>query len=549
MGAMRAATDQTTSAADDGFRGRIEQWAVPALWALALMVLASHAYLQRFFLHDDALISLRFARNFVKSGALEWNLGERVEGYTNFLHILFSSALMALGVEAVASIRIVNAVFALALFAGCWHIVAQFATGEDGRLSRTLSAVLCIMTVPVTVWVWGGLEAVMAAALLTLGIGSLLPLARDDGRGQARPLLAGVLVAGAIMTRPDCVVAAGAAMVALLFLGARPIEVRIKPLALAGLVVGGLVLAHVAWRYSYYGDLLPNTFYAKVGVPLGLRLQNGGPYLLGALISVPVLWLASLVMIVSAYMGRATTAMWTLCAAMLAHAAYVVWAGGDHMPAARLFVPIMGLAAVLVALGVQAQPVGARLTLTGVCIGLALYGAVSTRVQEKDGAAFVGTIVGRHLEKTELPGTLVALTTAGSTPYAAPSLRFVDTLGLVDRAIAQRKPLPMLSLNQRVPGHAKGWGAYVLVRQPEIVILGMAYGTDVSTPWSLTDVELMRSDEFHRCYQREIFLLPYSEAEAREMKGFENPIKLTIYRRSCPVTAPRIAIGGFTMPQ
>jgi len=46
---------------------------------------------ERYFsLHDDAMISMRYARNLVSGEGLVWNPGgERVEGYTNPLWVLF----------------------------------------------------------------------------------------------------------------------------------------------------------------------------------------------------------------------------------------------------------------------------------------------------------------------------------------------------------------------------------------------------------------------------------------------------------------------------
>ena len=43
------------------------------LLAAALGVFLSQLYMQRFFLHDDALISLRFARSFVGTGAFAYS--------------------------------------------------------------------------------------------------------------------------------------------------------------------------------------------------------------------------------------------------------------------------------------------------------------------------------------------------------------------------------------------------------------------------------------------------------------------------------------------
>ena len=48
--------------------------------ALALLVFGWLLWSNRLFFHDDAYISLRYARNLAEHGELAWNLGERVEG-------------------------------------------------------------------------------------------------------------------------------------------------------------------------------------------------------------------------------------------------------------------------------------------------------------------------------------------------------------------------------------------------------------------------------------------------------------------------------------
>ena len=41
-----------------------------------------------YFLFDDAMISMRYAYNLANGNGLVWNVGERVEGYSNFLWVL-----------------------------------------------------------------------------------------------------------------------------------------------------------------------------------------------------------------------------------------------------------------------------------------------------------------------------------------------------------------------------------------------------------------------------------------------------------------------------
>jgi hypothetical protein len=50
-----------------------------------------------FWLFDDAMISMRYARNLADGHGLVWNAGERVEGYSNFLWTLVMAAVHGLG--------------------------------------------------------------------------------------------------------------------------------------------------------------------------------------------------------------------------------------------------------------------------------------------------------------------------------------------------------------------------------------------------------------------------------------------------------------------
>ena len=51
-----------------------------------------------FSLRDDAMVSMRYARNLALGHGLTWNAGgEAVEGYTNFLWTLWMAAIHLLG--------------------------------------------------------------------------------------------------------------------------------------------------------------------------------------------------------------------------------------------------------------------------------------------------------------------------------------------------------------------------------------------------------------------------------------------------------------------
>ena len=64
---------------------------------LAMAILVFHAG-QYWFVTDDAFISFVYSRNFAEHGQLAFNLGDPVEGYTNFLWTLLLGVLMVVGI-------------------------------------------------------------------------------------------------------------------------------------------------------------------------------------------------------------------------------------------------------------------------------------------------------------------------------------------------------------------------------------------------------------------------------------------------------------------
>ena len=119
----------------------------------------------------------------------------------------------------------------------------------------------------------------------------------------------------------------------------------------------------------------------------------------------------------------------------------------------------------------------------------------------RNATAFVGAAVGEYMTEHWRPGALVALNTAGSTPYRAPGFRYIDMLGLNDSHIAKRTDVPMRLIGQRLPGHAKGDGGYVLDQAPDYIILGPASGVPVAHPWFLSDLEIGEDPRFRAQYR------------------------------------------------
>ncbi len=469
-------------------------------------VAAAGIHANRGFYHDDAYISLRYARNLVAGHGLVWNPGERVEGYSDFLFTLLAAALGAARVNLVTASRVINASAFAALAMFLWFQGAKLAGGN--LLQRPLGAIAFIMVLasfPMIAWVFGGLEGPLFTALSVSGIW----LFRSSiGRTHATRtlVLSGVLLGLACMTRMDGLLFAGVSAV-FLVLEQGPVQSRFTRLGVFLTALAAVLLPYHIWRYSYYGSPLPNTFWVKAAGFSWIRIRWGLRYVLSSATVPPFTFLLAGAALFFAASRRALDRSAAYLLAILAsYASFIVYVGGCQMPAYRLTLPLIPVAALLLAALLARS--GPRLATPVRCAVVACI-VLLLALQTQDGrvnprrtnpAAFVGTIVGKYIDANWPPGALVALHTAGSTPFYAGDLRFIDMLGLNDAHIARRvitsRELPW----QKVPGHLKGDGAYVLSRKPDYIILGPAEGTTIETPWFLSGLEMSRDPRFEANY-------------------------------------------------
>ncbi|MEM6705903.1 MAG: hypothetical protein AAF690_24520 [Acidobacteriota bacterium] len=514
---------------------------VHAMVATGLGLLLWNLYRLRFFVHDDAYISLRYARHLVDQGDLSWNLGERVEGYTNFLHLLLVAVGIKIGVEPVAAARLVNAIALAALF-GC---LARGVVSLTARAPvQALATLLSLSSYALVVWTYGALEPVMTAALLAAALLGCLRCAREA------PLLTatwtGLAFGAAYLTRPDALIQGVAAGLTLLLVARREERPASLPqrfrlgvcLALAPWAVVG---CHVAWRIGYYGETMPNTYHAKVGMPASVRFTSLWQYLPESFLWLPVLAAALALGLWQLRKGaRQRPELWLCGAMLLAHVAYVVWSGGDHMPAARVLLPAFAPALFLVVISLDEMSERARHAAVPLTAFVGVLLALAGPTLKEDPPAYIGKITGAYMRDHWPAGSLVALSSAGATPYVAEDLVFLDMLGLSDRAIGKRPDVPMRLPRQRWPGHGKGDGRYVLDRQPDFIVLGIAEGLPRTRPWFLSDLELSELPEFEACYGIQRRQIPYEVPEAQR-QGVINPLNFFYYERTCPRTVPRSA--------
>lgn len=311
--------------------------------ALVLAVLAHqfpHWWGQRW-VQDDAYVSFRYARNWVRGDGLVYNRGERVEGYTNFLWTALAAVPLAAGADdplpfmhrLSAGLWVASFALLLALGVGLW---------AEGLWAGPLLALPLAFHWSYNLWFVSGMET----PLVTFStIAAVSAVALDPGRHRWAPFAASLSAVALMLTRPDGVVVFAALLLAVVVLdGAR---IRREGDWRAGALAPALPLLllfapYQLWRLWYYGALLPNTYYAKAAY---LPFWRRGVHFVAFYAWIYRLWPFLPVLVAGTGVGRTPLARRFLCAALLATVAvllYVARLGGDFMEW-RFLAPISGV--------------------------------------------------------------------------------------------------------------------------------------------------------------------------------------------------------------
>lgn len=305
-------------------------WSLRAVWAFTI---------------DDAGISYAYAKHLAEGqGPVAVVGGPWVEGYSNPLWVFLLVPLHALGLDLPVAGKWLGAtLFALGLGAG--SALISLVAGRRwwafgaAEMSFVIASALCL---ELAVWVPAGLENALFGALLL----ALLLLDARESQTPTAFASSGLVAFALAITRPEG--ALYAAPLVLIKLGralARREPMR-QALTATTLFVLLFLLYH-AGHYLVFGQLVPNTYWAK---PPGKTWTRGLEYLGTTLRESGLLYALPLALI--GLYGKPRLKLlvgWTALAGVM----FVVYSGGDWMPNGRflsLFAPAL---LVLAALGLE----------------------------------------------------------------------------------------------------------------------------------------------------------------------------------------------------
>ena len=412
-----------------------------------LILLVALAWPRRWY-NDDTFITFRYAAHLAAGHGIVWNTVEpvRVEGSTSPGWMLLNAGAIAAGLDPVVVSHLAGLIAALAGLA----LVAR--SGErDLGLPAWLAVSAALSLALGRQWVIWGVSAMETTAAAVVALAATVRMAREvedtvSAGPCRRPWVSGLLFFSATLLRPEIPLlhlAAG------LGLGAvRRSSAAVRAIVFSGTshaaLLGGLVL----FRLAYFGQPLPNTFYAKVG---GLQPVEGMRYLGQFLVQTHAwLWLP---LVVAGVLGfaRCRPLAAALAGQVVALTGWIVAIGGDAWEF-RFFVPLLPALALLSAAGIDAIASRIPLRRTALAAVLAAVLALSqaaTLARPFRNFGAVGSAADMRAQADEMlrqgralapylsPADRIAIGWAGALPYVTGAWH-LDVWGLNDPEIATR---------------------------------------------------------------------------------------------------------------
>lgn len=278
---------------------------------------------ERYFsLFDDAMISMRYAKHLAAGHGLVWNVGQgRVEGFTNLLWTLYMALLHLLPVALSKTsllVQISSAIFLL-LNLVVVRKLAGLVSGGSGFV-KFGAVFVTAFYLPLNGWSLQGMEV----GLLALVVSLTVLRAAQSLRANTFSFWPYLLLAIGMFVRPDMAVSF---LAVLGFMAVVDGNRRRSHLVWGLLLFAGAAIGQTLFRLSYYGEVLPNSYYLKLaGYPFIFRLTRG-LYVTFVFIW-RMNWVFFLVPFVLLLKRRSRSAM-LLLTVFLAQLAYSIYVGGD----------------------------------------------------------------------------------------------------------------------------------------------------------------------------------------------------------------------------
>jgi arabinofuranosyltransferase len=478
------------------------------------------------FIQDDSFISYRYAKNLINGHGLVFNPGERVEGYTNFLWIILLSLFARAGLDMLVVSRVLGVAFgAISLFM-VYKISSLFFPKKDW-IFAFFTPLLLVFNSALAYWSISGMETSLFLMLVLLTIYLYF-------HDQRLVVLFCVL---ATLTRPEGVLVFAIILFHKLFIKK---DGLINCLSyLGGFIL--LLLPFLIFKIFYYGEILPNTFYAKTGFGWEY-IQSGLDYfwlflkhygLWGILYLLPIVFYKS--------WGQKFKLLFLFTCV---YTLYVILIGGDALKVHRFFLPVMPWLFLFLSMGLGKLAhlliwQKARFAVTGlyvVFIAAVFFVLPKSYIREaktaENGLLIKMRFWAETLNRHYGANFTIAASTIGALSYYTDA-RVIDMIGLTDKYIP-RHP-------EQVPGIISGWRErkfntqYLLSQDPDFILFSTG-----RKPTAPAEKALFLNSKFRQGYYLAYFIYQGSHHSIFRRKDkytkrnevFEDPQFVNLYQEA-----------------
>jgi hypothetical protein len=489
---------------------------------------------------EDSFIGFRYAKNIAEGNGLLWNIGESpVEGYTNFLWIIFCSVAILAGTNLLVFVQVAGIALSIIILIYIFNICSRLL--ELDSYSSLIACAFLALAGPFATWATSGMETNLFTLLVVASCYHEISYWKSRHKGSLIFSFSFCFLAA--LTRPEGL----GIFILLLSLHSYRALVEKQSKEIINYAVLALLIfvipfsIYFIWRISYYGYLFPLTYYAKTGGGI-LRWVRGAKYFWFFIIHflIPLAPLLIYLFWVKRDKLKRTNLFshsrfnsiivskrygLILCGVIcLGYSSYIVLIGGDYMAMYRFFVPILPFIYILIAATyfqlVNVSGISKKrnyLIFTLIVISLAGTFLQSTPLEKYiftkpsiTHGQFQGINFERwHTNRLTLIGKFfsnykcstdesIATDAIGAVSYYS-GLTIYSIHGLVDPKIAR---MDSKDLGKGFPGHEKSDLLYTLSKKPTYFMFSRELTTEQGTfPIYSEEVNKILQDEYKLVYK------------------------------------------------
>jgi arabinofuranosyltransferase len=497
--------------------GNLRWLAICGLLAMLAVYLA-HVWHFRHYVNDDAYITFRYSRFVAMGRGPYFNVGERVEGYSNLLLMLLMVPVIAVGGAGAAlwGAKLIGGVCGALSLVAAFALCVRLQRDEADRVPSWIAGVLAAGVIAVSpsyaLNSVSGLETTLFGLCITGGV-LLGTISAQEDRWRG----AGLAFACGVLSRPEgpLVFAVWWSAQAVSAILSRSVRWIRSHLVADAVIVTAVFAAQVVFRrIAYDGEWLPNTYFAKAG---GFWTIGAWEYIRDGIVTPFGGTIAVVIGCVGCFLCRRSHRWMVPAAATLLGCVLLPFiTGTDWMPGQRLLMPYLPLAAVLLATGWcrVAATLLKRPAWVGPSLALLLLPVLWITQAPARATFFNDSSVrarGYEAGHTALanwlrsgvarPGDTIALMDTGIIGYVCIDQQILDITGLTNRFIA-KSPGDFLDKQYDVSD--------VLAQKPRFVVLVLKQPGDFNEPptgagfstWTFTEEKILHHPDFKRWYRK-----------------------------------------------